>query len=154
MCQCQSSCSLCLAPPPPPSSLPPYPLSLLMFLSPFSLSYLRACLFIDCFHLIQTHTKFKITLFIRTKHSLQSCMLCFVLINSVLLNLLCVWILFQNSSSRFCFRFLFPFEFRFHVNKTCDLFFFFCFLHLMLSGGLTSCICQASNYRQRDSDST
>ena len=31
-------------------------------------------------------------------------MLCFVLINSVLLNLLCVWILFYNACSRSCFR--------------------------------------------------
>ena len=31
-------------------------------------------------------------------------MLCFVLINSVLFNLLCVWILFYNASSRSCFR--------------------------------------------------
>ena len=30
-------------------------------------------------------------------------MLCFVLINSVLLNLLCVWILFWNASSHSCF---------------------------------------------------
>ena len=30
-------------------------------------------------------------------------MLCFVLINSVLLNLLCVWILVQNASSHSCF---------------------------------------------------
>ena len=30
--------------------------------------------------------------------------LCFVLINSVLLKLLCVWILFQNVSSHSCFR--------------------------------------------------
>ena len=33
--------------------------------------------------------------------------LCFVLINSVLLNLLRVWILFKNASSHSCFRFVF-----------------------------------------------
>ena len=31
--------------------------------------------------------------------------LCFVLINSVLLNLLCFWVLLQNASSHSCFRF-------------------------------------------------
>ena len=31
--------------------------------------------------------------------------LCFVLTNSVLLNLLCIWILFQNASSHSCFIF-------------------------------------------------
>ena len=34
-------------------------------------------------------------------------MLCFLLINSVLLNLFCVWILFYNASSHSCFTFLF-----------------------------------------------
>ena len=31
--------------------------------------------------------------------------MCFVLIKSILLNLLCVWILFSNTSSHSCFRF-------------------------------------------------
>ena len=57
-----------------------------------------------------THKRFKRPLFIRTKHNMRICgvirLLCFVLINSVLLNLLCVWILFQNAGSRSCFRFL------------------------------------------------
>ena len=47
----------------------------------------------------QTHKRFKRTLFIRTKT--QS-----VLINSVLLNLLCVGISFYNASSNSCFSFL------------------------------------------------
>ena len=38
--------------------------------------------------------------------TLNNFMLCFVLINSALLNLLCIWILFWNSSSHSCFRFL------------------------------------------------
>ena len=52
--------------------------------------------------LFRTHQRFKRTLFIRKKqqHSLY-----IVLINSFLLNLLCVWILFQNAGSHSYFRF-------------------------------------------------
>ena len=54
-------------------------------------------------HEIPKHMKgSKERYFIRTKHTKG--ILCSVLISRVLLNLLCVWILFQNASSRPCFR--------------------------------------------------
>ena len=39
------------------------------------------------------------------QRSTSSCSFCLVLINSVLLNHLCVWILFSNASSHSCFTF-------------------------------------------------
>ena len=43
--------------------------------------------------------------------TLNTCWLCFVLINSVPLNILCVWILFQNASNHSCFSCFFCFCF-------------------------------------------
>ena len=52
----------------------------------------------------------------------QICLLCFVLINSILWNLLCVWISFENASSHFCFIFVFfflSFLSNNHISKRC-----------------------------------
>ena len=73
--------------------------------------------------LIQTHKRFKRRLFIRTKNKMRffgvilfmtfiyfgfSCVVfvCFVLINNVLSNLSCVWILLYNANSHSSFRFV------------------------------------------------
>ena len=56
-------------------------------------------------------------------------MLCFVLINSVLLNLLCVWILFQAASRHSCFRFFFLVQ-----NASSQLVFSFSFCNVIKRG--------------------
>ena len=58
----------------------------------------------------KTHKRLKRLWFIMTKHNLyvafcNKTQACFVGINSILLNLLCVWILFQNTRSYSCFKF-------------------------------------------------
>ena len=51
--------------------------------------------------------------------------LCFVIINRVLFNLLCLWILFYNTSSQFCLDF-FVYEQSVNQIKSVDVLFYVC----------------------------
>ena len=82
-------------------------------------------------------------------------MLCFVLINSVLLNFLFVWILFQNTSSHSCFRFFLllsasfsnPHKDRLDTAPVCTVFFPL-WTWFMLSGNFWYFTGEVPNTRQ------